>query len=592
MSRQPLLILLLCFIAGIAYREAVALSDSAVYAVLASGGLAAATGFIRALPFQRLKAVLLGIFFFTIGIFIHHLNSPTAIASAFEGKQDLVFEIRKKHNSTEKYRRYEAKVLQLNGRPVRLGAVFSLPKSVATLDFAHYYRAKAYVNQVRAPENDFQFDYARYLRRKDIYYQSFINGDMQAVAKKRLTLQDRISQRRFHVLRRIDQSYLPQRTREFLKGIILADRTEMDAQTVSDFNRTGLVHLLAISGTHMAVIFWLVMLLLRKTTPPKFRSIPIVLSLVFIWLFAVFIDYGSSVMRSCIMITAYYGFVLLQRKPDLLHAAALAGFAILIVDTQQLFDVGFQLSFLAVLGIFWLNQPILSCFGTIKNKALRFLANILSVSLSAQLATLPLILYYFHQYSPVSVVANLVVIPFSEIIILFSLMLTGLFALNFEFAWLNWLYDGVVNLLLKTTHYFAESNTMLFDNIAMTALEAALLLAVVYCVRKVLLRRIPSSWVPLGFAALSFLMLRTVLNLVAFKHREVVAAGYFKSNVLIVKSGNKADLFAPAELDSVKIKKYILDPYLASKRISNSEVHRIPEGAHAVAVNGHIFPLK
>ena len=83
--------------------------------------------------------------------------------------------------------------------------------------------------------------------------------------------------------------------------------------------------------------------------------------------FAVFIDYGSSVVRSCLMLTFYYVMILLQRKPDLLHSMALSGLIILIADTQQLFDIGFQLSFLAVFGIYWLNRPVLNCLPKARN---------------------------------------------------------------------------------------------------------------------------------------------------------------------------------------------------------------------------------
>jgi competence protein ComEC len=95
------------------------------------------------------------------------------------------------------------------------------------------------------------------------------------------------------------------------------------------------------------------------------------------------------------MITAYYGFVLLQRKPDLLHAMAIAGFLILIIDSQQLFDVGFQLSFIAVFGIFWLNEPILKYLPKPKNTFQNFMVNVVSVSFSAQIVTFPLVVFTF-----------------------------------------------------------------------------------------------------------------------------------------------------------------------------------------------------
>ena len=197
---------------------------------------------------------------------------------------------------------------------------------------------------------------------------------------------------------------------------------------------------LAISGSHMAIIFWLILLLLKPIFPANFRCVPIVISLIFIWLFAIFIDFGSSVIRSCIMISAYYFYVLLQRKPDLLHAMAISGLAILIFDTNQLFDVGFQLSFIAVFGIFWLNEPILKYLPKPKNNVQNFLVNVVSISIAAQLATLPLVIFYFHQYSLISVIANLVVIPFSEVIIVFALLMTILLGFGFEISWLKALY--------------------------------------------------------------------------------------------------------------------------------------------------------
>jgi competence protein ComEC len=118
-------------------------------------------------------------------------------------------------------------------------------------------------------------------------------------------------------------------------------------------------------------------ILLKPIFPAKFRKIPILLSLILIWSFTIFIDYGSSVVRSCIMILRIT-VLFLQRKPDLLHAMAIAGFLILIFDTQQLFDVGFQLSFIAVFGIFWLNEPILKYLPKPKNKIQNFLFNVVS----------------------------------------------------------------------------------------------------------------------------------------------------------------------------------------------------------------------
>ncbi|AZI19644.1 ComEC family competence protein [Chryseobacterium taklimakanense] len=424
----------------------------------------------------------------------------------FDGKQNMVFQLRKKLNSSEKYRRYEVEILKVvNSGSAPFNAVISVPKADEQLDFTKYYQTESYINRVEAPNNNFQFNYAKYLSRKNIFHQAFINGEVITVPKKALTFSEKIKQQRLNVLQNIDHSSLQPRNKEFLKGIILADRTEMDEETVSDFNKSGLVHLLAISGTHMVIIFWLLIWVLRKLIPLKFRNLSIILALVFIWFFAIFIDYGSSVLRSCIMITAYYMFVLLQRKSDLLHALALAGFMILIFDTNQIYDVGFQLSFLAVLGIYWLNQPILKYLPKPKNNFQNFLVNIPSVSLSAQLATLPLVIYYFHQYSLVSILANLIIIPFSEIIIISSLVMTVLLVFKIDFSLFNLIYDGMVNTLLSAIKWFANLDFAFFKNIPMTLLEASLLLLSFYFLRDVLLKKDFKSAVRFSYGMLIFL---------------------------------------------------------------------------------------
>ena len=154
--------------------------------------------------------------------------------------------------------------------------------------------------------------------------QCFASDEVLVSPKKGLSFSEKIKQKRSEVLENINHSQLKSSVKEFLKGIILADRTEMDAELVSDFSKSGLVHFLAISGTHFAIIFWVILFLLKPLFSAKNRNIPIVISLILLWIFAVFIDYGSSVVRSCLMISAYYGFVIFQRKPDVLHALALS----------------------------------------------------------------------------------------------------------------------------------------------------------------------------------------------------------------------------------------------------------------------------
>lgn len=602
MHKQPLLIMLVCFILGILFFENFFMPKIWVYSLLIFSFLVLFLAFIKNYWFQKLKFYFLGIFFFSIGVFLHFLNSQNTVFPDFKEKQNIVFQLNKKLNSNENYRRYEVSILKIeslkndtasfNITKKPLNVIISVPKDEAFLDFKNYYQTKIYLNKVVSPSNDFQFNYAKYLSRKNIFHQSFAKDEILFSPKKSLTISEKIRQKRLEVLQKIDESTLLLKSKVFLKGIILADRTEMDAETVSDFSKSGLVHLLAISGSHMVIIFWIIMFFLKWIFPLKFRKLALIISLILIWCFAIFIDYGSSVMRSCLMISAYYMYVILQRKPDLLHALALAGFAILIVDTHQFFDVGFQLSFVAVLGIFCLNQPILKHFGKLTNWWKRFFANVFSVSLSAQIATLPLVIYYFHQYSLVSIFANLVIIPFSEIIIIFSLLMTILVAFNISFLPINFLYDGLVNCLLKTIHWFANLDFAFSKNIPMTILEMVVLFVAFYFLRKILLKKELKSVLRFVYIILFFIALRTGFNFYMLSKSEVVIANYFKEKIFLIKEKNAVTFYIDENLNPEKITKYIVDPYLASRRIANFEIKAIPKNTTKVTVNGQIYELE
>ena len=550
--------------------------------------------------FHKIKNFAVVIFFFVLGVFLHYLNSEKPKFEDFNGKQKVIFQLNKKLNSNEKNRRYEISVLKIDtSTPLSvremnlpLNAVISVPRNEPQLDFKNYYQSEIYLNRVESTTNDFQFDYAKYLSRKDIYYQSFISDKLVFIPKKSLTFSEKIKQQRLDVLQNIDESSLQPKNKEFLKGIILADRTEMDAETVSDFNKSGLVHLLAISGSHMVIIFWLIMLILKRIIPPKFKNLSILISLLLIWLFAVFIDYGSSVVRSCIMITAYYIFVLLQRKSDLLHAMALAGFTILIFDTNQIHDVGFQLSFLAVLGIYWLNQPILKYLSKPKNDFQNFLVNVPSVSLSAQLATLPLVIYYFHQYSLISIFANIFIIPFSEIIIISSILMTVLFAFKIDFGLLNLIYDGLVSVLLSSIKWFASQDFVFSKNIPMTFVEALILLFAFYFLRKILLKKDLKSTINFGALMLVFFTVRMGFNVYNYQKNEVLMTNYFKEKVLISKTKNKVIFYVKEKVNKEKIEKFVVESYLNSRRISHYKIVTLSNDLKAVRIGKNTYEME
>ena len=574
MNKQPLLICAISFGLGIFFQDKFDFPFWGAAAILVLGIVGFLAGFfVRNFFFDRLKSVFLVFLFFGIGIFLHFLNSNSAQNFDFEKNKttEIIFQLSKKLNSNERNKRYEVEILNFE-KP--FSAVISIPKEQKELDFLHFYSAEAYLNPTQKPQYDFQFDYQKYLARQNIHYQGFIPNEISFKKKESVSFTDKIKQKRLDLLFRIDNSSLLPQNKAILKGIILADRTEIDQEIINHFSKTGLIHILAISGSHMAIIFLMILFVLNPISV-KYRNIPIYISLAAIWGFAIFIDYGNSVVRSCIMITVYYIMIFLQRKPNLLHSLALAGMMILSIDTQQLFDVGFQLSFLAVFGIFWLYKPITHHYKPLKNRAIRFILNTFSLSLAAQLTTLPLILFYFHQFSIMSVFINVVSIMVSQGFIIFSFIVFILFGIEFTPDWLLEIYDWCASFFLNMVAFFSKTDFSFVENVSIQIPELIILFVLVYLLRSVFEKPNTKTFTRFSFFILLFIFTRILTNFYFWKKEEILLHSFFKQNIVSIKQRDKVIFIVSNEADMEKINNFVIKSYITSRRIKNIEIKKV-----------------
>ena len=591
MNKQPLLICVISFGLGIFFQDKFDFPFWGAVAILVLGIVGFLAGlFIRNFFFDRLKSAFLVFLFFGIGTFLHFLNSNSIQCFDFEKNKTtkIVFQLSKKLNSNERNKRYEVEILNFE-KP--FSAVISIPKEQKELDFLHFYSAKAYLNPTQKPQYDFQFDYQKYLARQNIHYQGFIPNEISFKKKESVNFADKIKQKRLDLLLRIDNSSLQPQNKAILKGIILADRTEIDQEIINHFSKTGLIHILAISGSHMAIIFLMILFVLNPIFSVKYRNIPICISLAAIWGFAIFIDYGNSVVRSCIMITVYYIMIFLQRKPNLLHSLALAGMMILSIDTQQLFDVGFQLSFLAVFGIFWLYKPITNHYKPLKNRAIRFILNTFSLSLAAQLTTLPLILFYFHQFSIMSVFINVISIMVSQGFIIFSFIVSILFGIEFTPDWLLEIYDWCASFFLNMVAFFSKTDFSFVENVSIQIPELIILFVLVYLLRSVFEKPNIKTFTRLSFFVLLFLFTRILTNFYSWRKEEILLHSFLKQNIVSLKQGDKAVFIVSNEADMEKINNFVIKSYITSRRIKNIEIKKV-KPMTKLKINQTIYEIK
>lgn len=218
------------------------------------------------------------------------------------------------------------------------------------------------------------------------------------------------------LLSNLKKNGLPDYAFGLVSALILGERSEIDPEIRQAFRISGLVHILAVSGMHVALVFGLFSLFLRPLKNLLFKSL---LLLCGIWLYAALSGLSPSVTRAAVLYSLIILGDALQRKnASSFNSLIAAGVLMLLADTRYLYDLGFQLSFLAVFGIITLGNRFKFSESSLWK---RYVFQAIWVSVVAQMATMPVLLYHFGTFPVYFLPANLVAVPFSALLTYLSI---------------------------------------------------------------------------------------------------------------------------------------------------------------------------
>ena len=275
------------------------------------------------------------------------------------------------------------------------------------------------------------FDYRRYLNLRGIFLKTNIKIHhwKQIGCKGKNILYYRALLLRKQLLDILKERGLEGREFGVSSALLLGYVDEVDSDLMKDYAATGVLHILSVSGMHVSMIFLVLEKLLSFLDKWKTgRIIKTLLSLLLIWFYALLTGLSPAVLRAATMLSFVIAGNSLKRNPDTLNILAASFFFLLVWDPKLLMDMGFQLSYLAVVGIVLLYKPIYDRI-VLSNWILDKGWSLISVSIAAQLATTPLSLFYFHQFPNYFLLANIFVVPFSNLIIytgILALILSGI----------------------------------------------------------------------------------------------------------------------------------------------------------------------
>ena len=236
-----------------------------------------------------------------------------------------------------------------------------------------------------------------------------------------------ISHLRKQLLATYDHYDFNMEEKALINAITLGDKSLLNKNIRKPFSISGSSHILALSGLHTGIVFALFFLFFRMVfcfiRNYLFRQCLIVLfTLPAIWFFAILTGSSPSVIRATVMLTVFSLARLLSRDGISLNVLAFTAILMLMINPKDLYDIGFQLSFLAVFSIIVIYKDIVNIFQNIRNPLIRWMWQMFMVSTAAQLGTAPLAAYYFHQFSLMYFLSNLVIIPCVTMLLYFSIL--------------------------------------------------------------------------------------------------------------------------------------------------------------------------
>ncbi|MGM0619911.1 MAG: ComEC/Rec2 family competence protein [Bacteroidota bacterium] len=261
--------------------------------------------------------------------------------------------------------------------------------------------------------NPFEFDYKQYLTRKKIYRQLYLPaGNWQKIdsepSNSLVVFAERI---RMQLLQIYKEQRLGENELQILSALTLGYKRGLDPETKRVFASAGAMHVLAVSGLHVGIVFLVLNFLLgflRKQKAGRIIFVLLVISV--LWFFAFLTGLSPSVSRAATMFSFVVIGTNIRRQVNIYNSLAASAFLLLLFNPNNLFEVGFQLSYSAVFGIVFL-QPRFEKLVTFKYKISRYAWALLTVSVAAQIATFPLSVYYFNQFPTYFWISNLFVIP-------------------------------------------------------------------------------------------------------------------------------------------------------------------------------------
>ena len=396
------------------------------------------------------------------------------------------------------------------------------------------------LQEIKNAGNPGGFDYKRYSLFQGITHQVYLKeNEFQILpGTNKKFINQFINRSRSAVLNILRTNIKGEKELGLAEALLIGYKDDLDKTLVQSYSNTGVVHVIAISGLHLGLIYWLLAWLFKPLQKRKLKWLRPIFILTGLWLFSILAGAQPSVLRSAVMFTCIVLGDSFERKSSIFNTLALSALLLLCINPYWLWDVGFQLSYAAVLSIVIFMQPIYHWL-YIKNKVLDFIWKLNAVTLAAQILTIPIGIYHFHQFPANFLLTNFLAVPLSSFILLDEIFLcifsfippVAAFIGNI-ITWLIWIMNSYIEQIEQLPF-------SLWDGLQISILQAIFLFGVAAGFGFWLMEKNKTGFKFGLVALLAFAALRTVSFIQANNRQQLIVYNVSQKQAIDLIDGRK-----------------------------------------------------
>ncbi|MFQ3238601.1 MAG: competence protein ComEC [Olleya marilimosa] len=488
-----------------------------------------------------LTFIAFGLFISTSNEDLNKTNHFSNYTSRDTASTTITFRVRELLKPNAFSKRYYVDILKLNNNTVIGKALLNVKKDSlqSQLPIDAIYTTALPLVDVKKPLNPDQFSYKDYLEKQQVHYQLYADHtNLLQLQNKTHTLFGYAAKLRSHINSKLNPYQYTNDQLSIINALILGQRQNITKEVYDNYTNAGAIHILAVSGLHVGIILLILNLAFKPVERLKngkfYKTLILVILL---WTYALIAGGSASIIRATTMFSIVAIGINLKRPTNIYNTLAVSVFVLLLIKPNFLFDVGFQLSYAAVIAIVSF-QPILEKLWTPKYKIVTLLWQTLTVTVSAQFGIIPISLYYFHQFPSLFWLSNLIVIPFLSIILGLGLLVITLALFGLPKTLLSDAFGMVINWMNSFFGWISSQEDFLIIDIPFTIAQVIVSYIFILCLY-VLYHHKSYRW--LQVTLISVLALQITYTIIQFdtKGNQFIVFHKSRQSLLGKKHNNK-----------------------------------------------------